>query len=86
MYCMKPEEASPIVYGMNTQGGESVWSIGSGCEYAENPDSNGDTYNSANWKSNLEAAESEIEQDGRDYNKSTGINDYFEKGKYWNGL
>ena len=28
MYCMKPEDASPIVYGMNTQGGDRVWSIG----------------------------------------------------------
>ena len=35
MYCMKPEQASPIVYGMNTQGGESVWSIGANCEYPE---------------------------------------------------
>lgn len=35
MYCMKPEEASPIVYGMNTQGGESIWSIGAKCEYPE---------------------------------------------------
>lgn len=35
MFCMKPEEASPIVYGMNTQGGESIWSIGAKCEYPE---------------------------------------------------
>lgn len=159
MYCMKPEQASPIVYGMNTQGGESVWSIGANCEYpekcmelinyfatpegrmtlqygpkglcwdyddqgntiftefgrkcradenttmgngykgsfhdgclqinnttwsidAENPDSNGDTYNSVNWKSNLEKAKSDIEQDWRDYNKTNSINAYFEKGKY----
>ena len=159
MYCMKPEQASPIVYGMNTQGGESVWSIGANCEYpekcmelinyfatpegrmtllygpkglcwdyddqgntiftefgrkcradenttmgnghkgsfhdgclqinnttwsidAENPDSNGETYNSVNWKSNLEKAKSDIEQDWRDYNKTNSINAYFEKGKY----
>lgn len=159
MYCMKPEDASPIVYGMNTQGGESIWSIGAKCEYpekcmellnyfstpegrmtmqygpkglcwdydedgytvftelgrqcradentvmnngfkgtfgdgnlqinnttwsidAKNPDSNGESYNSANWASNLENAKSEIEQDWRDYNDSVGIEDYFEKGKY----
>ena len=35
MYCMKPEDASPIVYGMNTQGGDSVWSIGAKTEYPE---------------------------------------------------
>ena len=35
MYCMKPEEASPIVYGMNTQGGDRIWSIGAKTEYPE---------------------------------------------------
>ena len=35
MYCMKPEEAKPIVYGMNTQGGDRVWSIGAKTEYPE---------------------------------------------------
>lgn len=35
MYCMKPEEATPIVYGMNPQGGDRIWSIGAKCEYPE---------------------------------------------------
>ena len=35
MYCMKPEDASPIVYGMNTQGGDRVWSIGAKTEFPE---------------------------------------------------
>lgn len=35
MYCMKPKDASPIVYGMNTQGGDRVWSIGAKTEYPE---------------------------------------------------
>lgn len=35
MYCMKPENATPIVYGMNTQGGDRIWSIGSKCEFPE---------------------------------------------------
>ncbi len=35
MYCMKPEDATPIVYGMNTQGGDRIWSIGSKCEFPE---------------------------------------------------
>lgn len=159
MYCMKPEDATPIVYGMNTQGGDRIWSIGANTEYPElcmevinylstpegrmvmeygpkgecweydengntkftelgakcradkntkmgekykgsfqdgalqinnttwsidatNPDSNGETYNSTNWKSNLAEAGSEIEQDWRDFTGCTGINDYMEKGKY----
>lgn len=159
MYCMKPEEASPIVYGMNTQGGSHPTCIGANTEYpelcmeimnwfctpegrmtskygpkgvtwdydkegntyftdlgkeckknektkmgngykgsfhdgvcqaafstwaddAENPDSNGETYNSDNWKSNITKAETEIEQDWRDKNGVTTINEYFEKGKY----
>lgn len=159
MYCMKPEEASPIVYGMNTQGGSYVWSIGAKTEYpekcmelfnyfstpegrmtmqygpqgvcwdyddegytvftehgkacnanentpmgngfkgtfhdgalqincttwsidAENPDSNGETYNCTYWKSNLADAGSDIEQDWRDKTECVGIEDYMEKGKY----
>lgn len=35
MYCMKPEDASPIVYGMNVQGGDRIWSIGAKTEYPE---------------------------------------------------
>lgn len=159
MYCMKPEEAAPLVYGMNTQGGSYVTSIGKDSEYpelcmeilnyfctpegrmtygygpqgvtwdydeegntyftdlgkeckknentkmpspykgtyhdgvlqaafatwsidAENPDSNGETYNSDNWKSNISEAESDIEQDWRDYNGVNSIDEYFEKGAY----
>ncbi len=158
MYCMKPEDAKPIVYGMNTQGGTRIISIGANTEYpdlcmeilnwlctpegsmvarygpqgetwdydeegntyftdlgiqchknektkmekhkgtfkdgvlqagietwsidAENPDSNGETYNSDNWKSNISEAETEIEQDWRTYNKSQNISEYFEQGDY----
>ena len=160
MYPMKPTEASPIVYGMNTQGGgDYVTSIGAKTEYpelcmeilnyfatpegrmiygygpkgvtwdydkegntyltklgkecqanqntkmpspykgtyhdgvlqaafstwsidAENPDSNGETYNSENWKSTNTEAESDIEQDWRDYNKVDTVNDYFENNSY----
>lgn len=159
MYCMKPEDATPIVYGMNPQGGDRIWSIGATSEYPElcmevinylstpegrlttdygpkgicwdydkdgntyftdlgqecnknkqtkigngykgsfqdgtlqivnttwstdatNPESNGETYNSENWKSNLAEASSDIEQDWRDKTGATGINDYMEKGKY----
>ena len=35
MYCMRPEEASPIVYGMSTLGGEYITSIGANTEYPE---------------------------------------------------
>lgn len=159
LYCLKPEEAAPLVYGMNTQGGTRVNSIGAETEYpelcmeilnyfstpegrlvmgygpkdecwyydeegntcftdlgkqckenqntkmgekhegtfqdgsfkwgvstwandAKNPESNGETYNSDNWKSNITEAKSEIEQDWRDYTGSEGLNDYFEKGSY----
>ncbi len=158
MYCMKPEEATPIVYGMNPQGGDRVWSIGAKSEYPElcmevinylctpegrlttdygpkgvcwdydkdkntyftklgkecnnnnqtkmggkykgtfhdgslqinnttwapdasNPESNGETYNCANWKSNLSEAGSDIEQDWRDKTGAIGIDDYMEKTK-----
>mgnify|MGYP005960218505 FL=1 len=159
MYCLKPEDASPIVYGMNTQGGNRITSIGANTEYpelcmeilnyfatpegrmtyaygpkgetwnydkqgntyftelgkkckenektkmgskhkgsfhdgmlqasfstwsvdAENPDSNGETYNSDNWKSNVAAAKSDIEQDWRDKTGAKSITEYFENGSY----
>ena len=159
MNCMKPSEATPIVYGMNPQGGDRIWSIGATTEYPElcmevinyfctpegrltmdygpkgvcwdydkegntyftdlgkecnnnkqtkignghkgtfqdgtlqivnttwsvdasNPDSNGETYNSDNWKSNLSEASSDIEKDWRDKTGCTTINEYMEKGKY----
>lgn len=159
MYCLKPTDAAPIVYGLNPQGGDRVWTIGAKTEYpekcmelinylstpegrmemeygpkgytwdydenklpyfteigkslqsdkntkmggkykgtfqdgalqinnttwspdAENPDSNGETYNKDNWSSNLAEAGSAIEQDWRDKTGCKGIGDYMEKGKY----
>lgn len=159
MYPLKPTDASPIVYGMNTQGGNNFTTIGATSEYpelcmevlnyfctpegymtmsygpkgvcwdydkegntfftehgkkcktnedtkmghgykgsyhdgviqaafsswspdAENPDSNGETFNSDNWKSNIQKAKSEIEQDWRDKTGCISINEYLEKGKY----
>ncbi len=35
MYSLKPKEASPIVYGMNTQGNDHIWTIGANTEYPE---------------------------------------------------
>lgn len=35
MASVKPEEASPIVYGMNAQGGDHIWSIGAKTKYPE---------------------------------------------------
>ncbi|MBR1741759.1 MAG: hypothetical protein IJ733_07780 [Lachnospiraceae bacterium] len=155
MYCMAPEDARPIVYGMNTPGGDYKTCLGAKTKYpelcmnvlnyfatpeghmtykygpkgicwdydkdgntqftelglqckndekttmgngykgtvhdgvcqaafsswaddAENPDSNGETYNSDNWKSNRRAAASGVEQEWRDYNKCDSINEYFE--------
>lgn len=159
MFCLRPEEATPIVYGMNPQGGDRVWTIGAKTEYpekcmeiinwlstpegcmisnygpkgvcwdydedkntyltdlgkncyknkntkmgngykgsfqdgsnqivnttwsidAQNPDSNGETYNYNNWKSKLAEAGSKIEQDWQKKTGCLGINDYMEKGKY----
>lgn len=160
MYPFAPEDANPIVYGMNTQGGNHPTCIGAKTKYpelcmnilnwfvtpegrmtygfgpqgitwdydeegntsftklgkechtnektvigngykgtyhdgvpqfavstwavdAQNPDSNGETYNSDNWKSEQSQASSEIEQDWRDKNGCNSINEYFEnRGKY----
>ena len=35
MYSLVPEEASPIVYGLGTNGGNRIWSIGNYTEYPE---------------------------------------------------
>lgn len=45
---------------------------------AKNPESNGDTYNAANWKKNSNTSVSKIEQEWRDYNKCYNLNEYFE--------
>ncbi len=158
MYCMKPEEASPIVYGMSTLGGNYITSIGANTEYPElcmeilnyfctpegfmtmsygpkdecwyydeegythftelgaackkdlktpmeghegtfqdgtmqmavstwatdavNPDSNGETYNSDNWKSTREAAKFDIQKDWQNHTGAQELNEYFEMGKY----
>lgn len=158
MFPMKPKEATPIVYGMNTAGGDRVWTIGAKCEYPElcmevinyfctpegrltmdhgpkgvtwdyddegntyftelgeacnknkntkmgepykgsfqdgtlqivnttwsadasNPESNGETYNADNWKSNLTEPKSDIEADWRDKTGARNINEYMENSK-----
>lgn len=35
MYSMKPDDATPIVYGMNTAGGTNTWAIGSKSKYPD---------------------------------------------------
>ncbi len=49
---------------------------------ASNPDSNGETYNDEQWKSNQTEAINAIDQDWRDKTGCTTINDYMLKGKY----
>ena len=51
----------------------TTWSID-----ASNPDSNGETYNHENWKSNITEAKSDIEQDWRDRTNAKSINEYME--------
>lgn len=161
MKSLTPENASPIVYGMNVLGGNNYWAIGANAEYpelcmeiinyyftpegrltseygpkgvcwdydedgntyftelgkaahndkstdlggeggftgtykdgecqincitwsldAQNPESNGETYNCENWKSNQNSATCEIDQDWRDYTGCETINDYMESGNY----
>lgn len=159
MRCMKPEDASPIVYGMNPQGGDRPWTIGAKSEYpekamelinylatptgwmnmnygpkgytwdyddngktylteqglkcqtdkktpmggdykgtyhdgelqinnttwsmdAQNPESNGETYNKDNWESTNLVAGSEIEEDWRKQTNSTSVNDYMNQRKF----
>ncbi len=159
MYCMRPEDATVLVYGMNTQGGNMIWSIGAQTAYpelcmkiinylstpegrltieygpkgscwyydkdgythltklgrschtnpkqkmgdvakgtfqdgqlkinnttwaldAENPDSNGETFNCDNWQSMQEKPDSSIMKDWQDTTGCIGINDYMEAGKY----
>lgn len=158
MYCMKPSEASPIVYGMSTLGTGYTTSIGANCEYpelalevlnyfctptgrleyaygpkdecwyyddnkkthltelgescrkvlktkmpdhegtfqdgqlqmavstwnidAENPETDGETYNAENWASTQESSKYDIQEDWKKKTGCEGINDYMEKGKY----
>ena len=158
MYTMKPEDASPIVYGLNPQGGNYITSIGANTDYpelcmeildyfctpegrmtmsygpkgecwdydkdnhvyftelgkecytngktkmknhkgtfqdgqmqmavstwatdSENTDSNGDTYNADNWKTNSEDKKYAIQKDWMKKTGSDNLNDYLEKGKY----
>ena len=49
---------------------------------ASNPDSNGETYNCANWASMATPAKSTIEQDWRDWSKSVSFEDYMGKQKF----
>ena len=49
---------------------------------AVNPDSNGETYNYLNWKSNQTPATCDIDQDWRDYTGCNTINEYMASGNY----
>lgn len=49
---------------------------------AQNPDSNGETYNDEMWKSNQTGALCDVDQDWRDYTGCETINDYMASGNY----
>lgn len=49
---------------------------------AENPDSNGETFNDEQWNSTVFASEYEIQDDWRNYTGFQTPNDYFEHGLY----
>ena len=160
MKSMKPNDASPIVYGLNVLGGNNYWAIGANTEYpdlcmeiinylctpegcmtsyygpkgltwdydedgntyfteygkkvnadkntpieggysgqtyhdgelqincttwtkdASNPDSNGETYNEEEWKSNQSEPVCDTEADWREYTGATTINEYMAAGNY----
>lgn len=46
---------------------------------AENPDSNGETYNSVSWRSNQGTAQSDIGKTWMEHNRCSTVNEYFEK-------
>lgn len=50
--------------------------------YAENPDSNGESYFFESWKSNVPAASCEMEQDWREYTGVLSVFDYMKSGDY----
>ena len=155
MYCMAPEDARPIVYGISTGGGDEKTCLGAKTDYpelcmkvlnyfatpeghmtfkygpkgvcwdydeegntyftefglkcnkdgktkmrsgykgtyeagvcqadfsswaddAENPDSNGETYNFMSWRSNQGITQSKIGKDWMEYNQCSTLNEYFE--------
>ena len=49
---------------------------------ASNPETDGETYNSENWESNLPKPETAIEKDWQEKMDSLSSDDYFSKGKY----
>ncbi len=160
MKSLRPSDASPIVYGLNTLGGNNYWAIGAKTEYPElcmelinffytpegamfgwygpkgvtwdydedgytyftelgkktnfdkstpmegdyagstyhdgecqinmtswsqdcnNPDSNGETYNYIDWKSEQGEPACDAEADWRSFTGCTSINEYMRSGKY----
>ena len=160
MKSLRPSDASPIVYGLNTLGGNNYWAIGAKTEYPElcmelinffytpegamfgwygpkgvtwdydedgytyftelgkktnfdkstpmegdyagatyhdgecqinmtswsqdcdNPDSNGETYNYVDWKSEQGDPACDAEADWRSFTGCTSINEYMRSGKY----
>ena len=55
----------------------TTWSMN-----AENPDSNGETYNQYYWKSNVPEAVCEMEQDWRNFTGVLTVDDYFKARQY----
>ena len=58
----------------------SMWN-----QYAENPDSNGESFHSERWKSNMVKGSSEIEKDWQEHTKAGNAYEYFENGKNGDG-
>lgn len=65
-------------YGDGTfQHNNTTWTIN-----AENPDSNGETYNYEFWPSYQQEAQNALEQDWRDFTGTNSVQEYMESGNY----
>ena len=51
-------------------------------QYASNPETEGETYNSSAWESNFSDSKTEMEKDWCEKTGAWGVYDYLEKGKY----
>ena len=75
MPCRKMEKHKGSFQDGSIQAAFSTWA-----NDADNPDSNGETYNSDNWKSNVKTPEYKIQQDWVDKTGCKNLNEYMEKG------
>ncbi len=72
----------PAPYSGSYQDGSFQMNNITWAQDATNPDSNGETYNKDQWASNALPAQTQIEQDWRDWADAVSVEDYLGKGKF----